>query len=351
MKKVFTFLACALIVFSVSAQNLVELKNTNSPVAKPFKMSLNSPKVTMDTLGWNDYLTLTTQIWSLGYTGGGYVFGNNADGNAMCAQGFYNVNSATYGVTGAMIWFSDIYQNSASGTDIVVNLCFVDDSSSYGDGTNNYDIACPGTVLQTATINISAIDTTSAGANGISFVTFPATAYFDGSLDGAIVIDSRNALAAGDTIGIIGSDEGVASQIFGEPYCWWMYPVDGVTDFWVQTSHVFTTAGSRMPAIFAIVDNDYVGIDDAGYFQGLQLSIYPNPASEILNVAYGVENNANINIKIFSADGKLVIDQNEGSFTSGKYNSTFNISNLAKGNYYLSISSGSGRLTKGFVVE
>ncbi|PKP05137.1 MAG: hypothetical protein CVU11_01705 [Bacteroidetes bacterium HGW-Bacteroidetes-6] len=348
MKKLFTTLSITLLVFSLSAQNLIETQNSYAVEKQKADISIMSPKVFMDTLGWNDFLT-TTSIWTLGYTGGGYVFGNGVDGHTTFAQGYYNVNSLTYGVTGAMVWISNIDIQSASGSDVVISLALIDDSSSYGPtGGPYFDIACPGSILSTASFNINTVDTTYAGAYGIQFVDFPTTYYFDNQ-DFALIFDASAVNTAGDTVGVLASDEGLNSSIFGEQYTWWLYPA--ATPFWTQASHVFTTAGTRMPAIFAIVDNDFVNIGEYGFFQGLQLTVSPNPTPDYVNVAYAINNEANVTIQIIDANGKIVATQEDGTQAAGTYNSTFDLSQFASGVYYCSVSSESGRLTKKFIVE
>jgi hypothetical protein len=106
-----------------------------------------------------------------------------------------------------------------------------------------------------------------------------------------------------------------------------------------------------MPAIFAIVDLDYVNVDEHVFFQGLQLTLSPNPASDLLTVAYGVQNQTKARIEIFDMNGRIVLTSDQGLVVPGSYSTTLNISSLAAGSYVCSIVSDNGRLTKKLLIK
>lgn len=79
------------------------------------------------------------------------------------------------------------------------------------------------------------------------------------------------------------------------------------------------------------IDYTFVGIDD--FNTSSSISVYPNPASSIINISLGNENKP-IQYKVFDATGKL---QLEGDATNNLF--SIDVNNLAAGIYFLKISS------------
>jgi hypothetical protein len=78
------------------------------------------------------------------------------------------------------------------------------------------------------------------------------------------------------------------------------------------------------------------------------VSCFPNPASNTLIVKYSLENSENVAIKIYSIDGKLILNQDEGMQSKGVHSSEINIQNLHSGIYLYSVN---GSTLQKLVVE
>lgn len=60
---------------------------------------------------------------------------------------------------------------------------------------------------------------------------------------------------------------------------------------------------------------------------------FPNPFSQTTNIAFSIADNSNVDLSVFDAQGNLVQSLATGNLASGKYNYTFDASNLAQGLY------------------
>jgi hypothetical protein len=171
---------------------------------------------------------------------------------------------------------------------------------------------------------------------------------------GAFTIDlffNRDALAPGNGEILNDAQEEVAT--FSYPQDAW-FDVSHVIN--VTTDMVFITidgnvvyegpfsSGSKLGGIdfYSIDDNNRMYIDDIDYFEGsvgveeidsnLELSVYPNPVNDILNLTAG-ENITNVTI--YDMLGKVVSNADFSALSL-----TVNTSNLASGSYMVKVTMG-----------
>lgn len=88
--------------------------------------------------------------------------------------------------------------------------------------------------------------------------------------------------------------------------------------------------------------NDYSGISD--------LKVFPNPATDQLNINFVVENGTSINCKILDVTGKLLYNKQMES-EGGLVEQSVNVSDFAKGIYFLRIETSKGTTIEKFVKE
>lgn len=81
-----------------------------------------------------------------------------------------------------------------------------------------------------------------------------------------------------------------------------------------------------------------------------QLLIYPNPAENLLNVSFSLDQDQSLNIRLISATGKVVYDENKKD-ASGNYINTIDLSDFAKGVYFLTIQGDRGTVTEKVVIK
>lgn len=79
-----------------------------------------------------------------------------------------------------------------------------------------------------------------------------------------------------------------------------------------------------------------VGINESSNAQP-QLSVYPNPSQDMLNVETTAAEGALLQIQVYTMDGKLAHSLFQGTHHGGTVVRTFNIDQLAAGSYVLSV--------------
>ena len=81
------------------------------------------------------------------------------------------------------------------------------------------------------------------------------------------------------------------------------------------------------------------------------LSLYPNPVAEDLNIEFQLANSEDLIIDILDINGRLIEVISEDSFSPSKYKVSHNVDGLSSGIYLLRFKSENGVLTKRFIVE
>jgi hypothetical protein len=91
-----------------------------------------------------------------------------------------------------------------------------------------------------------------------------------------------------------------------------------------------------------------VGIDENNSIR--TLSVYPNPASEMLNVELSLERNQEITVALMSVTGEVVY-QSTHKRVSGNFAEAIDLGGIAKGVYVLRVSGEEGSLNRKIVIE
>ena len=81
-----------------------------------------------------------------------------------------------------------------------------------------------------------------------------------------------------------------------------------------------------------------VSIDEA------EFSVYPNPASEFVNVSYKLLNESEVSLEMYDMLGQRVRIQDEGFLYEGTYNVEFPVNELESGMYLLIINTGDSQI-------
>lgn len=281
-----------------------------------------------DTLWPGDFENGTPVLF--GAENGGYVVGNNGYGDLAKGQVF--ISNATI-VEGAAFFFG-AKTDGGNGTNVIAEVrAFDGTTGTTTAGTGNQP--CPGTLLGSANIALSDVDTSGM----FTFATF-SPAYVNG--DFYIGFDVSG-FGAGDTLGLVSTDngEGGAAELTWEKWSdgssWYSmlaaWPLD--FDF----------------GIWAIVDNSSSGIESDNYFNGVKADVMPNPANEVANIVFDLEEMRNIDIQVIDMNGRLVYSADKGELAQGRHKVTFSVEGWAEGTYFYSIGTGNSRLTKKLVVK
>jgi hypothetical protein len=108
---------------------------------------------------------------------------------------------------------------------------------------------------------------------------------------------------------------------------------------------------------YFLLENNKILILDRGYpltvkenIKVKKLEVYPNPTATNIDYSYTLEENAELSIYINDIEGKTVKSIFDEYQTSGEYNGSEDISNLAQGTYFLVIESAGSISSNKFVV-
>jgi len=82
---------------------------------------------------------------------------------------------------------------------------------------------------------------------------------------------------------------------------------------------------------------DNVGVEDIPRISDVKVT--PNPANNLMTISFKSNKAQNINIALFSSTGQLILKENHTDI-SGNYDNTIDVSNFAKGVYFLRVESG-----------
>lgn len=349
MKKIYLF-AVATMFASASFAQVSEQGNAFAKDSKAVSGVLANTKAATDTAGWvpnpakwlPGEFALGGQVWNFGYTGGGYVYGVNISGNDInhVAQGYLNLNTATFGVEGVVMGFIGKDEISA-GSQIGVELWTMATNSafSYDGAAWNQDAVGPNSMVSSTTIPISAADT---NFFSLTWAPFSSVQLISGT-DFAVTVDGTAAKAANDTIGL-------ACDADGEGFRLAFHRVGVASNNWYITDDLFGGLNNNI-AIFPVIDDNFVGINDVDFFNGMQMSVYPNPVADQATITYNLAENMNsVKLIVFDMTGKEVMNQNFGAQAKGTYNVSLDASELNAGNYFYSLVANGQRLTKRMVV-
>jgi len=93
-----------------------------------------------------------------------------------------------------------------------------------------------------------------------------------------------------------------------------------------------------------------VGLNETEKNTFSNLNIYPNPASKQLNLAFDAQNSTSVSVSLSNLAGMKVYHENLSGF-DGNYQQAIDISNFAKGIYFLNIRSEIGNIIRKIVIE
>ncbi len=111
----------------------------------------------------------------------------------------------------------------------------------------------------------------------------------------------------------------------------------------------------------APTNNDYLWVDNLAFSGTVtdienqeefvtDMSIYPNPSSDMVNFKFNIKTTQQIYIEISDINGKLIRSENFGKI-QGEANQNMNISGIAKGAYFVKIKGEKSIETRKLVIE
>ena len=99
-------------------------------------------------------------------------------------------------------------------------------------------------------------------------------------------------------------------------------------------------------------DENSIGIDELlNKANAWQVSVFPNPANNVLNVRYNLPTEDKMLISVFDLQGKLLIETNVGERTIGEHEETLDLSKLPAGQYICRISGQTNTISKNIIKQ
>ena len=95
-------------------------------------------------------------------------------------------------------------------------------------------------------------------------------------------------------------------------------------------------------------ETDNVGIQESVNLD--HISVYPNPASDKLNINFNSAEKQDIQVQLMSITGEIIYSDIVNNF-SGDYFKSLDVSRYAKGMYFLRIKTKGGEMNKKIVVQ
>lgn len=329
MKKIYTLIAGMVLAGSVSAQTPKYLTDHTKGAFVGMSQTINPA---MGALTWQN--------------NGGYVSGNNEDGDKMIVQLF----DGTTGVSGAgtinsvSVLFAHKYVAAGSTQKIKIGVW----------ENNGGEV---GNLIHTEEVALSDIDVTQAGLQLISEGTAVMGAYNKQVTFSNVNIPTSKAFWAGVVLPT-GADSLVVYTTMpigvSNPATMVQYNYDKATthagvvgsDDSFYAYQLMTQNGALKMANFIIPNitaASAVSVDELTTKHALV--VYPNPASEVLN--FKVTDAEIALVKIFSTDGKLVSSTNFSNVEAG----SVNISSLTTGMYIYEVTSANGASSKATFIK
>jgi len=84
---------------------------------------------------------------------------------------------------------------------------------------------------------------------------------------------------------------------------------------------------------------------------GLNINLFPNPASESVQVSLMLTQDENIKIEILDKDGKVVFDAKSENASEGLFTKTLNVSSFENGIYFVKIKAGTKTIVERLIIQ
>ena len=322
-------------------------------------MNTHSGKATIDTAGWTagfipQFLAPTVELHTYYMADAlsnriGYWFGTNGTATSDTSSDYWAqcwLNTASIKVSGILFWLSGKANVSTSASSkITFNvqnvLPYVANSHGCVTGPGAYGPSPSGAVLGTGSMDINTLDTAFTNFN---YIPITLTSAITG--DFGVVANFSAIRSNSDTAYMFCDAVGNGSGLSYTQYC-----INPTAYYYVATAYPGDGTGLDVNmSLFAVID-DGVGISDAGYFNGLRMTIRQNPVRENATIDYVLQNAGSVKMVVWDTKGNEVASVEEGTKTSGQHTMNIDISKLKSGIYFCSLTANGGRLTKKLVVE
>ncbi len=320
MKKLYTLSLSLLLIAGLSfgQSNFETTKITVQAFSKatpvPFAVD------TMVPPAWN--MACGDSVFNYGFAApaSGSIFGNNSYGETEAAQRY---NFVTGSITEVLVWYGKKKGTAGTTTAKIYSI----------NGTTK----APQTALGTSAV----VTTGSITTNPYTSYMFSSPVSVSGGFYAAVAFPTTS----GDSVGILSFKFGCASN---DSLSWINIPSLGG---WRSVLGLFggIVATDNADLVILPIGNINSGVNEYSAAGLSLLGAFPNPATNETSIRFGLDDNSTVSVKIFDLNGNIIMNSKE-DMTSGEHMIKLNVSELAAGNYYYTITSNSASLTSKFSV-
>lgn len=250
---------------------------------------------------------------------GGFASGNSGYGEKAKIQEF-DVDSS-YTVEGFLLWFGYKALQSNPNDSSAVDFVFYNmDSTANINGIGRF---VPKTILEQKKVLLKDIDTSINFSTNINIWMIPPRIVYQNYGVGIRL----EKVHINDTIALYSSTN-------GDP------PIPSLSwEFWQGSwNTMFNNWGLDIDfAVFPLVDLTNLSLHSATFIHGMNAKIYPNPASQFLQIEYMISNLSELTFNLYDMHGKCVFTMNAGTHNPGNYQQTIEVNHISSGNYILLI--------------
>jgi hypothetical protein len=122
----------------------------------------------------------------------------------------------------------------------------------------------------------------------------------------------------------------------------------------VRVSDGYVVVGTHAGGVYSThltSVNDIVTVRNPAAIAAMDVNVFPNPASEMLNVKFSVQQEAETEIMLLDELGRTVQLMSRGKKSAGVHTEQLNVGGLAAGMYYVRLRVGEGVETKLVVIQ
>lgn len=123
----------------------------------------------------------------------------------------------------------------------------------------------------------------------------------------------------------------------GKSYKWGNYDVSYTIGEMAAVSTIGSTSGLHLTQGFHQEEEMTVGIADNIKESNLNFVVYPNPAANTVSVSYEMTEKGNVSLTLTDINGKIVAVLNKAEYAHGRNAEHYDLSNIASGNYMLTL--------------
>jgi PKD repeat protein len=317
------------ITFANAGTYTVSVTATNSQGSNTANHTITISNCTVsscDTL--QNVVVGTDAITVYGAQTGGYLSGTSAYPVTYLSEYYTQPGLSGSNLTGMMTLF---YSDLPEGTQGTGNIAFEAYSA-------NASTQAPATSLRSDNVTLSTVMSNGISGNGILIYghTF-STPVTLAANDFHVAIKLPTTAAAGDTVAVL-SDT---------------LDAHATNTAWLKFNNTWTAASTLLGGptwsfcMFPIICPASVGL--ASSELNSKISVFPNPSSGIINLAYALGASTDLKIEVTNMLGQSVYASVEKGVTGGT--KTIDLSTASKGVYMVTISTGTDKMVRKIVID